>query len=358
MNRILLLIENKTNRALLADWLAQHYEVIPLQQGTSLSTSFDLCVLDGPTLDRNWQKISARKVQDEPTFLPFLLLTSQREADLITRHLWKTIDELVRVPIEKVDLQARVEMLLRTRRLSLELRLRNEDLKSFFHAMTHDLRAPLRAVKSFSDLLAQEEDAAHLSAQGHQDLARIRLAASQMQDLIDGLVAFARIEYSSRQFQPIALEQVIDLCLLQLEHEIICCHATIHKQGHFPVVQGDKTLLVVAISNLLSNALKFVSPGVYPCVTIQAEVENGMCRLAIADNGIGVPLHAQAHLFSPFVQLHGVEVYGGIGLGLATVRKVVEVLGGRIGVISQEGQGSIFWIELCSLEEQHEISLD
>ncbi|HET8846448.1 MAG TPA: histidine kinase dimerization/phospho-acceptor domain-containing protein, partial [Ktedonobacteraceae bacterium] len=212
MNRILLLIENKTNRALLADWLAQYYEVIPPNQDISLSTSFDLCLLDGPTLDRNWQKIQARKIQDEPTFLPFGLITSQRETELITRHLWKTIDELVRIPIEKLDLQARVEMLLRTRRLSLELRLRNEDLKSFFHAMTHDLRAPLRAVRSFSDLLDQG-DGTHLSEQGRQDLKRIRQAAEQMQELIDGLVTFARIEYSSRQFQAVTLGQIIDACI-------------------------------------------------------------------------------------------------------------------------------------------------
>jgi signal transduction histidine kinase len=358
MNRILLLIENKTNRALLAEWLAQRYEVVQLRQGISLATSFDLCLLDGPTLDRNWQQILTRKAEDEPTFLPFVLITSHRETELITRHLWKAIDELVRVPIEKLDLQARVEMLLRTRRLSLELRLRNEDLKSFFHAMTHDLRAPLRAVRSFSDLLGQE-DGARLSKRGGQDLERIRLAAKQMQELIDGLVAFARIEYSSQQLQPVALEQVVDQCLFQLEHEIMKCQAVVKKQGTLPIVRGNKTLLMVAISNLLSNALKFVSPGTSPCVAIQSHLQEGMCRLEIADNGIGIPLQAQSQLFSPFVQLHGVETYGGIGLGLATVRKSVEMLGGRIGVISQEGRGSIFWIDLYPLEEGHsENSLD
>lgn len=358
MNRILLLLENKANRALLADWLSQHYEVIPVDQDISLVTSFDLCLLDGPTLDRNWQEIQARKVLNEPTFLPFILITSQREADLVTRHLWKTIDELIRIPIEKMDLQARVEMLLRARRLSLELRLRNEDLKSFFHAMTHDLRAPLRAIKSFGDLL-NREDGEHLSLQGRQDLGRIRLATEQMQELIDGLVAFARIEYSDRQLQPVALERVIELCLAQFEHEITKCQATVKKDGIFPLVLGNKTLLVVAVSNLFSNALKFVAPGETADVVIRGHVQNGMYRLEIADHGIGIPLQSQAKLFSPFVQLHGVESYSGVGLGLATVRKIVELLGGRIGVISQPGQGSIFWIELCPVDkESHEIYSD
>ncbi|HEY0754424.1 MAG TPA: ATP-binding protein [Ktedonobacteraceae bacterium] len=346
MKRIFLLIENKTNRALLADWLGQHYEVIPFQKDISLSTSFDLCLLDGPTLDRHWQEIRARKALDEPTFLPFVLITLQRETDLITRHLWKTVDELVRGPIEKLDLQARVEMLLRTRLLSLELRMRNEDLKSFFHAMTHDLRAPLRAVSSFSNLLEQE-NAAQLNERGRQDLGRIRLAARQMQELIDGLVTFARIEYSSRELQPVEIEQVVDVCLAQLDHEITQLGATIKKEGSFPVVQGNKTLLMIAISNLLSNALKFVAPHVTPHVTIQSCLRDGMCHLEITDNGIGIPLQAQSQLFAPFVQLHGIETYGGIGLGLATVRKIVEMLDGRIGVTSQPGQGSVFWLELC-----------
>lgn len=345
MNRILLLLDNKTNRALLAEWLRQHYEVILPDQEVSLATAFDLCLLDGSTLDRRWQEVQTRKAVDEPTFLPFILITSHRETELVTRHLWKTVDELIRTPIEKVELQARVEMLLRTRRLSLELRLRNEDLRSLLHAMTHDLRAPIRAVKGFSELLGQE-DHEHLSEQGLHDLERIQSAAVQMQELVDGLVSFARVEYSEEDFQPIQLDTIITQCRQQLEYDIERSQATINVQETFPLVQGNKTLLIVAISNLLSNALKFVAPGTQPVIQIQATLINGMCRLEIADNGIGITAQDQKRIFSPFVQLHGVEVYGGVGLGLATVRKIVEMLQGRIGITSQPGQGSVFWIEL------------
>jgi signal transduction histidine kinase len=102
----------------------------------------------------------------------------------------------------------------------------------------------------------------------------------------------------------------------------------------------------MALTNLLSNALKFVARGVRPEVTIYAAVVQEVSRIQIQDNGIGIDLRNQAHLFTPFEQLHGPEEYPGIGLGLATVRKAVEMMGGRVGVVSVPGQGSNFWIEL------------
>jgi signal transduction histidine kinase len=345
MKRILLLLDNKTNRALLSDWLRQHYDVVMPDNETPLGVPFDLCLIDGPTLDRFWQQVRLRKAEEDPTFLPVVLITSQREAELLTRHLWKTVDELIRVPIEKLELQARVEILLRTRLLSLELKLRNEDLESFFHAMTHDLRAPLRAIRSFTQFL-QKEEAERLGTQGRHDLERIQSAVMQMQDTIDGLINFARIERDERQLQPVALDLQVERCLQHLHQEIARCQAQVVIRGVFPMVQGSVLLLAMALTNLISNALKFVQPGVPPIVTIRSLITHQVCRLEIEDNGIGITPEDQQRLFQPFVQLHGVEVYEGVGLGLATVRKAIELIGGRVGVTSSPGQGSVFWMEL------------
>ena len=345
MNRVLLLLDNKTNCALLSDWLRQHYEVVIPGNGTPLAVPFDLCLIDGPTLDRLWQEVRLRKGEDAPTFLPVVLITTQREAELLTRHLWKTVDELIRVPIEKLELQARVEILLRTRQLSRELKLRNEELESFFHAMTHDVQAPLRAIKGFARLL-QEEEAERLGVQGRHDLERIQSVAAHMQEIIDGLVDFARVERADRQLQHIALDQLVQRCVQHLEREVGQRQALVVVDSELPTVQGNDVLLMLALTNLLSNALKFVPPGVRPTVTIRAATTQKVCRLEIEDNGIGIAPDDQLRLFRPFVRLHGVEVYDGVGLGLATVRKAVELMGGRIGITSGIGHGSVFWMEL------------
>ena len=345
MSHILLLLDHKANRALLSGWLGQHYEVLSQEPGTMPIAPFDLCLIDGPALDRLWKEVRQYKAAEDPAFLPVVLITSNREAELLTRHLWKTVDELIRTPIEKVELQARVEILLRTRQLSQELKVRNEDLESFFHAMAHDVRAPLRAIKGFTQLL-QEEEAGQMGEQGQRDLKQIASAAEQMQETIDGLVAFARVERSHRQVQSLSLAPLVQACLHQLQPEIQRHQAQVIVNENLPDVRGTPVLLTLALTNLLSNALKFLPSGRYPVITIRATTSQRTCRVEITDNGIGIPLEDQQRLFQPFVQLHGVEVYEGIGLGLATVRKTVELMGGRVGVISTVGEGSTFWIEL------------
>jgi signal transduction histidine kinase len=347
MSRILLLLDHKTNRTLLSNWLGQHYDVISDEQETALSSPFDLCLIDGPALDRHWEEVRWRKEAEKPVFLPVVLVTSNREAELLTRYLWKAVDELIWIPIEKLELHARVEVLLRTRNLSQELKLRNEDLESFFHAMTHDLRAPLRAITSFAQLL-QEEEAWQMREQGRHDLEQIQSVALRMQKIIDGLIAFARVGQHEQEMQLVSLDHIVHASIHQLWQEIQQRQAQIVIDGNLPEVQGNVLLLTLVLTNLLSNALKFMPPSVRPTITIRATTRGRVCRLSIEDNGIGISLKDQQRLFQPFVQLHGEEVYEGVGLGLATARKAMELMEGHIGITSTLGQGSIFWIELCT----------
>jgi signal transduction histidine kinase len=356
MSCILLLLENKRNCDLLSAWLATRYEVVLPDGGPALSRAFDLCLVDGPTLDRIWDQVEARKMIEQPVFLPFVLITSRKDVEMITRHLWQATDELVLAPIEKVELQARVEVLLRARRLSLELKLRNEDLQSFFHAMTHDLRAPLRAITGFAQALSEDE-AASLSGRGQHYLERISVASQHMQELIDSLVDFARMGREEIQIQEVDLKLLGESCLHILEREIQSSNARVLLVGELTVARANPPLLKMALVNLLSNALKFVAQGVQPEVILSAQTLSEVCRIEVRDNGIGIAQENHARLFTPFMQLHGIEEYPGVGLGLAMVRKAVELMGGRVGLQSSPGEGSTFWIELnTTVEVRHAFS--
>ena len=345
MNRLLLLLDNTRNRDLLTEWLGQRYDIIHPGEDAWFQAPFDICLIDGPTLERLGPVVQARKAKEGPVFLPFVLMTTRRETELITRHLWRTVDDIIRMPIEKLELQAGIEVLLRSRRLSMDLKMRNEELESFFHAMSHDVRAPLRAVQGFIKLV-QVEEAERLSARGRHDLDQIQAVVRHMQEAINGLVEFARVGSGNRQLQPLSLDLLVRRCVARMEREIEQRQAEVVIEGPLPHVRGNSALLTSAVTNLLSNALKFVEPGTKPYITIRAHVAHQVCRLEIEDNGIGIAPEDQQRLFKPFAQLHGSEVYEGVGLGLATVRKALELMDGRSGVISRPGQGSVFWVEL------------
>ena len=182
-------------------------------------------------------------------------------------------------------------------------------------------------------------------------LGRIRTATTQAQDLITSLLNFGQLGHGAVRPRRISLHSVIDSCLRQLQAEIQARDTRVTVQGDEVVLCADPTLLKYALTNLLANALVFVTPGVSPEVTVAAAVAPGMCRIEVTDNGIGIRPEDQVRLFTPFVRLHGVEEYPGIGLGLATVRKAIELMGGHVGVTSVPGAGSTFWIEFSTMEE-------
>ena len=325
MSRILLLLDHRQNRRLLAEWLEQNHQVVMPETDRALQEAFDLAILDGPALDRLWEQVRARKQTEEPLFLPVLLLTSRQGVDLVTRHLWRTIDEVVLRPIEKVELQARVEILLRARGLSVALQRRHTDMEAFLHAMTHELRAPLRVIMGFAQELQVTVPPSH---EAQHCLYRILIAVAQAQDLITSLLNFGRLGHDAVRRRRMSLHSVIASCLRQLQAEIQARDTRVTVRGDEVILCADLTLLKYALTNLLANALIFVAPGVSPEVTVAAAVAPGVCRIEVTDNGIGIRPEDQARLFTPFVRLHGVEEYPGIGLGLATVRKAIELMGG------------------------------
>jgi signal transduction histidine kinase len=345
MDRITIFMQNKENSRLLTEWLSGKYNIVVADIRQPLDGAFDLGILDGPALQKLWDEVQIRKRAEEPTFLPFLLITSRRSVRLAARSLWRTVDELILTPIEKTELQARLEILLRARRLSMGLKQRNEDLEALAQAITHDFRAYLRIILGFARAL-YEDQANKLEKQALHYLGRIQGEGEAAQELVDTLLDFLRLGHEGVRSQSTQLQSVVELCLRDLEDAIEAQDAHVSIAGELPGVEGDPTLLRMVLQNLLSNALEYVAVGVKPRITVSGVVLDRTCRIQIRDNGIGIAVENHERIFQPFVRLHGVEEYPGTGLGLSSVRKAVELMGGRIGVESELGKGSIFWVEL------------
>lgn len=122
MNIILLIIAHRENQQLLADFLGNHYQIILGENEQSIEQDFDLCIIDGLSLSKYKESIQARIDREKPVLLPVLLITSRHNVNMVTANLWRLIDDLIITPIEKMELLARVESILRSRRLSLDLK--------------------------------------------------------------------------------------------------------------------------------------------------------------------------------------------------------------------------------------------
>jgi len=340
VSRILLLLENRENCRLLADLLGRRHEL-----STRPQFGFDLAIVDRPSLRKHSAFLQTRKAEEDPVLLPVLLAVNRDHFRVFTGPVLKLVDEVVMTPVEKVELSARVEMLLRARRLSLELRLRKDDLEAFIHAMTHDLRAPLRTVTGFAEAMV-EDQSARLDEAGKHQLDRIQGAVRQMWELIESLVEFSRIGRKAIKLRAVNLDGLVREAVEELHADVEARHAKVTTTGALGEVEGDPALLKIAICNLISNGIKYVPKDVAPAVEISVRRDDKAVLLLFRDNGIGMKPEDQERIFTPFVRLHGVEDYPGVGLGLAAARKVVEIMGGQTGVTSKLGEGSTFWIEL------------
>ncbi|MBA4147698.1 MAG: PAS domain S-box protein [Verrucomicrobia bacterium] len=218
-----------------------------------------------------------------------------------------------------------------------------QSLESLSYTLAHDLRAPIRAIKGLSEVWSQEAPSGNT---GREYAQRIQQAAERMSLLLDDLLEFSRMSYQSVPLGAVNLEIEVEKILTELSQEIQAINADIQVQAPLPVVSGNATLIEQVLSNLISNALKFVQPGVMPKILIRAETRGSSVRLWVEDNGIGIAPEHQDKLFGVFQRLHSTNEFDGTGVGLAIVKRAVERMGGSVGVESEPGKGSKFWIEL------------
>lgn len=226
----------------------------------------------------------------------------------------------------------------------LEIERLNAELERFNYSVAHDLRAPLRSIAGFGQIL-QEDHGSQLSGDARQYVERMQRAAQRMDVLVTSLLHYATVGRQAMTPLPVPLAQPIHAAIAALDHDIKRSGAVIDVPESLPTVIGDETLLEIVAQNLIGNSLKFVAPGVTPHVRISARTDEAYVYLTFADNGVGFPPQARAKIFAIFERFH--PDHPGTGIGLAVVHRAVERMHGSITVSEgPDGVGTEFHLRL------------
>jgi PAS domain S-box-containing protein len=246
----------------------------------------------------------------------------------------------------------RVDALLEENRLELERS--NLDLASFAHVASHDLQEPLRMVSGYVQLIADRyrgkldadaDDFIHFAVDG----------ARRMQQLIRGILEYSRVGTAELAWDTVDTNELVADTVSLLGSTIERKHAEVTLET-LPAVVADRTQLGQVFQNLISNSLKFISPGAMPRVRVSAAREADGWRFSVEDNGIGVDAGHAEQIFAPFKRLHTHAEYAGAGVGLAVCKRSIEHRGGRIWVAPAPTEGSVFSFTIPDRPEGPDVS--
>jgi light-regulated signal transduction histidine kinase (bacteriophytochrome) len=236
------------------------------------------------------------------------------------------------------------ELEARVRLRTAELENSNRELEAFSYSVSHDLRAPLRAIDGFAHII-EEDYVERIDPAGRAYLARIRTATHRMAALIDDLIELARLTRQPLRREYVDMSELIAQIVDELRTE------SPELEVDMQITQGlaanaDRALLRVVLENLLRNAWKFTAQAPRPQVSVTAERVDSKLTYCVADNGVGFDMAFANKLFRPFHRLHGSAEFAGSGIGLATVQRIIQRHGGTVWAESQPGQGARFFFTL------------
>jgi signal transduction histidine kinase len=268
----------------------------------------------------------------EVVFLTIAIRQSLREMYLIAAR---------QVELHSVNAEIEAEVKERTK----ELTAANKQMETFCYSMSHDLKAPLRGIHCFSDLLL-EDCGPVLNPQGQQHVHHIQEAASRMNRLLNDLLEYSRVSRAEIVLTPVDLSKVTEQALHLVSSEIQRRAASVELAPDLGVVLGHEATLIQVMLNLIGNALRYSKLGVAPAIKIRSEFANHHTRICVEDNGIGIAAEFHEKIFEIFERVPNETTQDSTGIGLAIVAKSIERLGGTLGVESKPGLGSTFWFEL------------
>jgi light-regulated signal transduction histidine kinase (bacteriophytochrome) len=237
-----------------------------------------------------------------------------------------------------VDITARKETEAELNRLNHQLLNQNQELEAYSYAVSHDLRAPLRAIHNYADFLL-EDLSNKVSSEQTTYLTGITTAVCEADELVSGLLELSRLNIKDAIPQVCHVRDIIPQILRVLNFDK---DVNIHTPAEWPTVLGHEHLLKQIFQNLLINGAKFNHSSPKVLDVHWRQEDHGFIRFTVSDNGIGFPEKYQDKIFQVFERLHTSRDYEGTGIGLAIVKKAVNKLGGEICVKSELGKGSIF----------------
>jgi light-regulated signal transduction histidine kinase (bacteriophytochrome) len=227
-----------------------------------------------------------------------------------------------------------------------EIQAKNKELETFTYSVSHDLKAPLRGIDGYSRLLL-EEYADSLDDEGQTFLGNVRKSAEQMNQLIEDLLVYSRMERRGIHTAMVELAPLVEMLIFERQQDIESRRIKIIRNIPFESVAADVDMMRQVIGNYLDNAIKFSKPDrESPLVEISGYENDAAWTLSVKDNGIGFDPQYHDRIFEIFHRLHRVEDFPGTGVGLAIVRKAVERIGGRVWAQSDLGKGATFFVKI------------
>ncbi len=319
----------------------------------------------------------AIREREKSRHIPIIFLTAHIKTDEIVFKGYSAgaVDFLIK-PLRADILRAKVgvfvELALARQRLELEIAERTryadeiaklnsqleakngeltekvEELEHFSYSLSHDMRAPLRSMFGFSEILL-EECGETLEPEHVRYLKKIIAGANRLDQLIQDVLNYSVVSRSAMKLGRVDVAR--------LARDIIEQYpgfqepdADVRVENELPAIMANEAALTQCLSNLIGNAIKFVQPGTKPQIRIAAERRGNRVHLWVSDNGIGIAPNDLDRIFGIFVKVHSADKYSGTGIGLSIVRRAAQRMNGKVGVESTPGSGSRFWLEFAAAE--------